>query len=360
MEEFFATFEDQSFSPLLMAFLALFVVCFALFHTLLLKTLFNLSVKPKWLLVVLFPISFCVVYYLKASSGMLLFVCFFALLFVLAIVGALFSAISAIARQYKNNPKTGAKNPLYKRVLQVIFTLSAIALFFVSTPLFFLVVIVFIILSKILFPGSTDRFLKFQATLPTSKIRSVAMGLAEIEGRLVMIESLAAPIMDKKCIGYRYVVEERHVDKEGHESFRTIKDETKCSRFYMEDETDKILIDTHEITLFMLNLDEQYRSGGKRYSQYLLQEGNKMLLIGKANEENGKPIMTNEEIYNVFVIAPSDSVSSWNRFKPLRHKLIIWSCFIAFIFALLLLVHIEVRDKMVFIKFGKDMFGWGT
>ncbi|MEB3376208.1 hypothetical protein SFC43_34840 [Bacteroides sp. CR5/BHMF/2] len=49
--------------------------------------------------------------------------------------------------------------------------------------------------------------MRLQAILPTSPIRSVAMGLAEVEGNVVLKESLLAPIGDTECVAYQYEVE---------------------------------------------------------------------------------------------------------------------------------------------------------
>ena len=54
-------------------------------------------------------------------------------------------------------------------------------------------VVVFLIL-KLLLPNASKRFLKLQASLPTSKIRSIAKGLAEVEGKLLMKTPLFSPI----------------------------------------------------------------------------------------------------------------------------------------------------------------------
>ena len=75
-------------------------------------------------------------------------------------------------------------------------------------------VVVFLIL-KLLLPNAYKRFLKLQASLPTSKIRSIAKGLAEVQGKLLMKKPLFSPINMTSCIGYYYVIEKIDENKKG-------------------------------------------------------------------------------------------------------------------------------------------------
>ncbi|MBI4176396.1 MAG: hypothetical protein HY518_04270 [Candidatus Aenigmarchaeota archaeon] len=78
---------------------------------------------------------------------------------------------------------------------------------------------------------------KMIENIPTSKIRSLAMGLVEVHGRVVPIKSLKAPFSGRQCAYYYYSVEDVTDDKEkypygslmiyGHESEPfLLKDET--------------------------------------------------------------------------------------------------------------------------------------
>src|SRR4030042_6389694 len=48
--------------------------------------------------------------------------------------------------------------------------------------------------------------------IPTSKARSVAMGLAEVYGTVVPIKTLKSPFSGKDCVFYRYQIEEMSSD----------------------------------------------------------------------------------------------------------------------------------------------------
>jgi hypothetical protein len=79
---------------------------------------------------------------------------------------------------------------------------------------------------------------------PTSKIRSLAMGLVEIVGRVVPLPHrvIKSPLTEKDCVYYRYTVEEyRRSGKHSH--WVTIKKGERSEFFYLEDETGMVLID---------------------------------------------------------------------------------------------------------------------
>jgi hypothetical protein len=83
--------------------------------------------------------------------------------------------------------------------------------------------------------------------MPTSKIRSLAMGLVEINGVVVPLELLDSPINKKKCVYYKFKVEreETYRDKEGNTRTRwvTIDQDQKDTRFYLKDNTAQVLVE---------------------------------------------------------------------------------------------------------------------
>ncbi|RTZ49614.1 hypothetical protein EJ377_04200 [Chryseobacterium arthrosphaerae] len=70
---------------------------------------------------------------------------------------------------------------------------------------FDLFVFIFLTLMR---PTSAKRFLRLQASLPTSKIKSLAKGIVEVEGTLIMKEPLSSPVDHEICIGYYYTIED--------------------------------------------------------------------------------------------------------------------------------------------------------
>lgn len=80
--------------------------------------------------------------------------------------------------------------------------------------------------------------------IPTSKIRSLAMGLVEIYGEVVPIKDkiLKSPFTQKDCVYYKYVIEE--LKKSGKRAkWVIVKMGGKCTHFYLQDETGSVLVD---------------------------------------------------------------------------------------------------------------------
>ena len=177
-------------------------------------------------------------------------------------------------------------------------------------------VVAFLIL-KLLLPNASKRFLKLQASLPTSKIRSIAKGLAEVQGKLLMKKPLFSPINMTSCIGYYYVIEKIDENKKGHNSYSTIHEETQCNPFEIEDTTGKIEVAPEGIQLFLRENTHQYTSGGKRYTESLLREGDEVLLIGYADAKEGVPFLRKDDRYNLLGITLVSSINLWNKFLPL-------------------------------------------
>jgi hypothetical protein len=199
-------------------------------------------------------------------------------------------------------------------------------------PLLFFVFI-FIILMK---PNAAKRFLRLQSSLPTSKIHSVAKGIAEIEGTLVMMNPLFSPVNNETCIGYYYTIENIDRDSDGKETYRTIHKETQCSIFQIKDDTGTIEVEPEGIELVLLEETNIRSHSGKRYKETLLKEGQKMLLVGYADSKNGTPFIRKDEHYKVLGITSSSGITVWNKYQPLLRSFM-FTCFIIFLIIIYIL-----------------------
>lgn len=88
------------------------------------------------------------------------------------------------------------------------------------------------------------RFKRLIENMPTSKIRSLAMGLAEVYGEVVPYEGklLKSPMLDRDCVYYSYSIrEERGSGKNRH--WVTLKSGTDMVHFCLKDDTGKVLVD---------------------------------------------------------------------------------------------------------------------
>jgi hypothetical protein len=105
------------------------------------------------------------------------------------------------------------------------------------------------------------RFKRLVENIPTSKIRSIAMGLVEVFGEVVPEKNniLKSPFSNNDCVYYKYMIEElRSTGKSTY--WATIKKEEDWRHFYLKDETGMVLVDPAGAKID-IPLDNQFRSG---------------------------------------------------------------------------------------------------
>ena len=99
------------------------------------------------------------------------------------------------------------------------------------------------------------------ADTPTSKIRSIAMGLVEITGQVIPIMErvLRSPFTDKDCVYFHYTIEEYR--SSGKSSYwAMIKKDEQRSLFYLKDDTGIVLVDPTDAQI-EARKDFEYQSG---------------------------------------------------------------------------------------------------
>lgn len=96
---------------------------------------------------------------------------------------------------------------------------------------------------------------------PTSKVRSVALGMTEVFGKARCKENHLSPIAKQKCIYHKVIGEYYRSGKHG--GWKNIYTNETRDPFYLEDETGKILVDPKlaEIDIPRDNLYEGYIAG---------------------------------------------------------------------------------------------------
>lgn len=338
--QFYNTLEVDGGLIIMFMIMSLFV---ALFHTVIISSLYNFDFKPKWLFFVLNPLSIGLAYLYDSRLAALVAVGLFLSVFVLGIIGMVISMIRSgyenAKEENKRRLRTGkAALPWWKKIL---LTLGGILFFglILSLGVPYFIIIFFIILPFLssLKTDNKKRFYKFQRTLPTSTIRSVAMGLAEISGKTKIIEPQISRIGSKNCIGFLHTVEVVTTDKDGDDSYSLESSETVCKPFYVQDSTGQMRVMPEDIEFIDFEIDERYQSSMKRYTQYLLTEDMDVLLIGKAGlSGNNEAVFAKEEIKNVFGISPVESVENHNTMRPILQSagyfIYFWVILIALIF----------------------------
>jgi hypothetical protein len=335
-------------SGAMVPFLAAFALGIALFHTLIFGGLFAIELKPSWALFVLYPLAVGVAGLIEPAFSALIMVVLFVSTFVFALIGM----ISAGIRDARAAAKRAPAKPWWVRLLRACLAIAGFSVFFLSGNLFVLLIIAAIIVSWLL-PTPKSKFLSMQADLPTSKIRSLAVGLVEVKGRARLGEAMHAPIGDTPCIGYRYVVEDIYKDDNGRETYSVIEQETRCNPFHIEDDSAVVEIAPDGIEFIWLQEDAAYRSGGRRYSQYLLRGGEDVYLIGRYGGDGNTRTIARDMHANVLALAPARSVEHWNLYKPLLNAFIATNMLLALLIACLLVVPIQIDQGRVKIEPGE-------
>ena len=152
---------------------------------------------------------------------------------------------------------------------------------------------------------------KLMESIPTSKIRSLAVGIAEIYGKATTNAPLIhGPFSNEECIVCRVVIQEYNSWSK-YNKWRTIKDVILSTEFMVEDETGKVQVEPREATLdipisyennsgwgksppkhaieFLKN--HNISSGGislsfhsRRFLEYTIKPGDNVYVLGRADD----------------------------------------------------------------------------
>lgn len=359
MSEFLNSILNQDIETPLIIFLMLFSLGLAIFHTVIVSALFEIKING-WFFFVFNPLLIGITALTFRHAVFLVFLLMVISVFAFGIIGMIYAGVRESFRESKKNERFYKKYNIKpqskaKKILSVILSLALFVVLGLSGFYMFLIIFGIIVLQAFL-PNNKSRFLKFQSILPTSKIHTVAMGLAEVKGKLQYKEPpILAPIKDKECIGFRYVIEQESRDKDGKTRYTTVFEETKCNRFYIEDETGKIEVNPEELEMIWLPENSQYSDSGKRFTQYLLQPDDQMILVGKVGLENNTPVFGYESIKKVFAIAPLNKLEEHNESKPFMDSMYRFAAVFVMIVALILITPIKIEKNTIFI--GKPQFG---
>lgn len=97
---------------------------------------------------------------------------------------------------------------------------------------------------------------------PEIPIRSISMGLVNIRGTAAGQEQLVSPVSRTPCYLYRVIVEKWHQDG-NNSGWRHYATDIGAVKFYLEDTSGKVLVDTQNAELdLQLASEREVRSGG--------------------------------------------------------------------------------------------------
>ena len=157
--------------------------------------------------------------------------------------------------------------------------------------------------------------------LATSKIRSLAMGLVEIFGKVELIKKFSSPFSKTDCVYCRYTIEE-YRQKWKSKSWVMIKNEILKENFYLKDATGKVLVDptkaeidipmnyerktlSPSIKKFLEARDIKHSTffgfgRNLRFREYIIKPNQELFIIGTADDnpyvEEGKGIKNEHDI----------------------------------------------------------------
>lgn len=354
MTEFLDFLTSQDVEPAMVVMLMLFSSAIAIFHSVFILGMLEANIKPGWIFFALNPAIIGITALINIQYTLVVFLMIFASVFIIGFYTIITLSIKGIKEDAEETRKFNkryniAPTPRWKKILRTFVGFGVIALLFSSGVYAFVIIFAYIILENFL-PNSTGQFLKLQATLPTSRIRSVAMGLAEVKGKLKMIEPIISPIKNKECIGFVYHIDKVHKNSDGDKSYSNVFTKTKVKPFIIKDETGEMKVIPDKLEFVWIDEEDRYEHSGKRYTQYLLKEGDEVLMMGKASLENNKPVLTHESIKDIFAISPLAKVLHYNIYKPLLNSFVMFTALFAFISALILVAPIYIKDDTIMIE----------
>ncbi len=144
------------------------------------------------------------------------------------------------------------------------------------------------------------------ADTPTSKVRSMAAGLVELNGKVATIKKLVSPITKHDCVYYK-VEHQIYVRSKNGGSWVTTSVKTDFQNFYLQDETGKVEVDPRQAELDIPSdyiTPQLYMNGSQRDIEYFLAPGDAVYTLGTAKNKPGVKTAKNEEN---FIITKGDS-----------------------------------------------------
>src|SRR3989338_5507351 len=154
---------------------------------------------------------------------------------------------------------------------------------------------------------------------PTSKIRSIAMGLVEIFGEVIPFnkEIIKSPFTNTNCVFYSYTIEEYRSSGKNRK-WILIKKDTSNNKFYLKDETGQVLIDPNKAHI---DLNKRLK-----FTEYILKQKDKLYILGTAADnplveeessvENSNDIMIQRGDFNsVYYISSKHETEVIKKYK---------------------------------------------
>jgi len=229
-------------------------------------------------------------YYISMRRSDKIGVCFFAV--VLTVIGIMVLLISLApdsqkTTTYQGSPTAGA---IFIGLMGLAGLIFGVVLFFAGF--------------------GTMKKKKLMQSLPTSKIRSLAIGIAEIYGKVVPDkEIMKSPFSNRDCVGAKIVVEEL-VGGGSTERWVVVKKLFLGNEFFLQDDTGMVLVQLdgaevdipvsyefgsgpkadppHHIVTFLkkhnFNFERLWENKILHYSESIIKPGDELYILGRADD----------------------------------------------------------------------------
>lgn len=322
---------------------------------------FSQKKKTNWGIIPFISIVWGAWVYISPQKGDYLDIIYYAVILIVAFLIIKFVrrlSNSAYAHYQKLQNEGDTKfSASIKSIYMFLLAGSLMLGFFIDIRIFFLAFVLTIVF-YLLENTPEKRFLKYQKNLATSKIRSIAMGLAEIEGKITAGTQLRSQLGGKSCYGSFYSEYAISKNKEGKKSYRLIKSKNVIHDFTLTDDTGsiKVVCDPEHFVFAGLQPHSDFESGSIRYKEYIIEGNKSYLLIGTVDSDNGTPIITRKPPHHLLGLSPSAYVTRWNKTGPFRRNLVITISIALILVAFVFITPMEYHNGLLTLHFNQISF----
>lgn len=160
------------------------------------------------------------------------------------------------------------------------------------------------------------RIKNFLEAIPTSKVRSVAMGMAELKGEASGETKLTSPMTKTKCFAYHYLEQKRQRINNSN-VWVTTKDDRKDGYFYIKDKTGELLCYTKGANLDLPG--KTIHGFNTKRIETIVTQGTKLFVIGHIKDNPFVKDATSSEGYKDLMMGDGEIfIISNNSEKSLR------------------------------------------
>jgi hypothetical protein len=113
----------------------------------------------------------------------------------------------------------------------------------------------------------TYRRYRLLTDIPETTVRGISMGLAELHGKVTGDEMVTSPVSEQPCYFYKLTIKKGHKNLRGEMVWLPYATETDGPKFYLEDDTGKVLVDARGAEIDLPQSGQEYLGYGSRIFQ---------------------------------------------------------------------------------------------